>query len=425
MRTRKKSGRSDSAYGTGGSVVVEKCQVCGSKGLEPVIFLGYMPPVNEMRPVGERPREQPSYPAEVLHCPKCSLVQLGLTVDPKILFPPRYPYTSSTTRILRENFADLYRECRTLLELGADDLIVDIGSNDGNLLSNFRDGHRVLGVTPEEIGRIAIKRGIPTIIDYFRPEVAERILRKYGKPKVVTATNVFAHIEKPNDVVRLVKRMIPKDGVFISESHYLLRLVETLQYDTVYHEHLRYYSLHSLKNLLERHGLEVFHAREIPTHGGSIRVYAGRKGAYPVRGSVRELLDREDRDLMGIGKLREFAGKVVMSKLKLHRLLLDVKESGGRVYGIGAPSRASTLINYVGLDEGIVDCVLEVAGSHKVGKYMPGTLIPVVDESRLYEDQPEYALLFSWHIAEELAPKIRGKGYRGKFIVPLPEPRII
>lgn len=425
MRTRKKSGRSDSAYGTGGSVVVDRCQVCGSKTLERVIFLGFMPPVNEMRPIGERPREQPSYPAEVLHCPECSLVQLGLTVDPKVLFPPGYPYTSSTTRILRENFADLYRECRTLIELGADDLVVDIGSNDGNLLSNFKDGHRVLGVTPEEIGRIAVKRGIPTIIDYFRPEVADKILKRHGKPKVVTATNVFAHIEKPNDVVRQVKRLMPKDGVFISESHYLLRLVETLQYDTVYHEHLRYYSLHSLKNLLERHGLEVFHAREIPTHGGSVRVYAAKKGAYPVRDSVRELLVREDRELMGIGRLREFAEKVVMSKLKLHKLLLEVKESGARVYGIGAPSRASTLISYVGLDEGVVDCVLEVEGSHKIGKCMPGTLIPVVEESRLYADQPEYALLFSWHIADELAPKIRGKGYRGKFIVPLPEPRII
>ncbi len=407
----------------GSSSVVEKCQVCGHPGLEGVLFLGYLPPVNEMHHIGKKPHEQPSYPAQVLYCPKCSLVQLGLVVDAKILFPPEYPYTSSTTRILKENFAELYRECGTIIKLGPEDLVVDIGSNDGNLLGNFKS-HRVLGVTPEKIGEIAIGKGIPTIIDYFTPGVADGIVSEYGKAKVVTATNVFAHIEDVNGAVDNILRILAEDGMFISESHYFPSLLETLQYDTIYHEHLRYYSLHSLKYLLEKHGLEIVHARKIPTHGGSVRVYAARKGAHGVRDSVDRMLE-EEKGVLDLKRLEDFRRGVVRSKLELLSVLKDIKGQGKSIYGIGAPSRSSTLINYVGLDDGIIDCVMEIEGSHKIGKCVPGTLIPVLEESMLYRDQPDYALLFSWHIADELIPKIREKGFKGGFIVPLPKPRIV
>ena len=148
--------------------VVENCQVCNNPNLEPILFLGYLPPANRVHLIGEKPKEQLSFPAQILYCQKCHLVQLGLVVDPKILFPPEYPYTSSTTKILRDNFAELYLECRGILNLKKDDLIVDIGSNDGNLLGNFRDSHKVLGVTPEEIGKFAIEKGIPTLISFLK-----------------------------------------------------------------------------------------------------------------------------------------------------------------------------------------------------------------------------------------------------------------
>lgn len=416
--------RDESTFGTGGSFVVENCQICDNPDLESVLFLGFLPPVNGFRPIGERPQEQPSYPAELLYCGNCDLVQLGLVVDPKIIFPPGYPYTSSTTRILRENFAQLYTEARSLIHLGPEDLVVDIGSNDGNLLSNFME-HRVLGITPEDIGRLAIKKGIPTIIDYFSGNVVDKVLSEDGKAKIVTATNVFAHMEDINKVTEDIGRLLTDDGMFISESHYLKGLVETLQYDTIYHEHLRHYSLHSLESLLERHGLQVIHAREIPTHGGSIRVYAAREGQYPVRDSVQHLLDSEEGVVNNVEGLKEFGERVTASKQALHSLLYDLRKGGSRVWGISAPSRATTLINYTGIDHGILGPVVEIPGSHKIGNYIPGTRIPVIEESHLYQDQPEYALMLSWHIADELAPKIRGKGYKGKFIVPLPEPRVI
>jgi len=414
------------AAGTGSSVVVETCQVCGSAGLEEAMFLGYLPPVNQMRKIGERPQEQPAYPAQLLYCPKCRLVQLGLVVDPEVLFPPDYPYTSGTTKILRENFAELYHETRTVVPLGAQDLVVDIGSNDGTLLSNFhKGGHRVRGIEPSQVGNLGNDRGIPTWISFFDRPIASWVRSEEGPATVVTATNVFAHIENVHEVVDNILLLLDERGVFISESHYLMSLLETLQYDTIYHEHLRYYSLHSLKYLLESHGLEVIRARRIPTHGGSIRVYAARTGVLPQHPSVEAILEEEAAAGFGSARLAEFKRRAVISKLDLHGLLAGIKKSGGRVYGIGAPSRASTLIHYTGLDDGILDCVLEVSGSLKVGKYMPGTVIPVVEESRLFEDQPDYALLLSWHIAGELIPKLTARGFRGQYIVPLPAPRIV
>ena len=415
----------DLARGTGTSVVVDKCQTCGDEDLHSILFLGYLPPVNTMPKIGARPVEQPGYPAELLWCQKCQLVQLGLIVDPHVLFPREYPYTSSTTKILRENFAELYEECSSLIDLSPHDLIVDIGSNDGNLLSNFQEKHRVQGVTPEDIGQIARDRGIPTVQAYFGRDIAQRIVDESGKAKIITATNVFAHIEDIHEIVSSIVELLDDDGVFISESHYLVPFVETLQYDTIYHEHLRYYSLHSLQALLESHGLEVFHAKQIPTHGGSIRVYAAREGRREADETVVPLLEHEKNTVQTAEQFAEFKRQVVLSKLELLALLLNIKKQGDQIYGIGAPSRASTLINYVGIDDGLVDCVVEINGSYKIGKYIPGTTIQVLDESILFEEQPQYALLLSWHIADELAPKIKSLGFKGDFIVPLPRPLIV
>jgi hypothetical protein len=414
------------AAGTGASVPVESCQVCGHDVLDDVLSLGYMPPVNQMVPIGQVPRQQPWFPTNLLHCRNCDLVQLGLAVDPVIIFPPEYPYTSGTTKLLRDNFADLHRESAAMLGLGDKDLVVDIGSNDGTLLSNFQNGgHRVLGIEPTDVGDIANRRGIPTLKRYFGTEVAREVKRDYGPARVVTAANCFAHIEDVHAIVDGIVEMLSDDGVFISESHYLIGLLDTLQYDTVYHEHLRYYSVASLKHLLEMHDLEVFHARPIPSHGGSIRVYAARRGAHPVQDSVRHMLAAEPRGKAMSKRLADFKRDVVLSKLRLLAMLRDLKEKGARIAGISAPSRASTLVNYVGLDEGIIDYVVEIGGSLKIGKCMPGTAIPVVDEAKLFSDQPDCALIFSWHIADELAPKLKAKGFRGQLITPLPVPRFL
>lgn len=407
------------------SKAITYCQICHSTQLKPSLFLGYLPPVNLMSDISKPLTEKPSYPAGILFCEQCGLVQLGLTVNAEVLFPQSYPYTSSTTKILRDNFFELAQECGQLLSLTKNDLIVDIGSNDGNLLSFFVGKNRVLGITPETIGQLAVAKGIPTIFSYFNSETVSTILKQYGLAKLITATNVFAHIDDVHDVLKQIKKLLDKKGVFISESHYLLSLIETLQYDTIYHEHLRYYSVSALQYLFEMHDLEIFHCKKIPTHGGSIRVYAARKGDYSLLPSVKAILEMEGKERVGLQRLKQFEKNVLASKLDLLSMLKEIKQSEKSIFGISAPSRASTLINYCGIDNGILDCVCEVSGSYKIGKYIPGTIIPVVDEKRLFEEQPDYALLLSWHIADELIPKLRKNGYRGQFIVPLPTPKIV
>ncbi len=406
---------------------IERCQVCSSLELKSVLFLGYLPPVNRMLPVGQIPDQEPWFPAEMLYCPKCHLVQLGYAVDPEILFPPEYPYTSGTTRILRENFADLYREVQQRVGLGPQDLAVDIGSNDGTLLSNFKQGgHKTAGIEPSLTAKMAEERGIPTLMTFFNKAAVDAVKSKFGQPKIITATNVFAHIHRVNELMDNIEVLAGDEGVFISESHYLKDLVETLQYDTIYHEHLRYYSVTSLKYLLESRGFRIFHVKKIPTHGGSIRVYASKSPKYKVEGSVETILREEIvAGLNSDSWIESFRNRVSNSKLELYELLNGLKRGGALIYGIGAPSRASTLVSYVGLDDCLVKYVMEVKGSKKLDKYMPGTKIPVLEESTLYQDQPPYVLLLSWHIAPELCRNLKKQGFKGDFIVPLPKPRLV
>ena len=403
---------------------IKKCQVSGSKKLKKILSLGSIPFVNDTHKINSNNLMTISAPLELYYCPTSKLVQLNIEVDKKILFPKSYPYTSSTTKILRENFSRLRNQIDKNNFLKKNDLIIDIGSNDGNLLSNFKDRYKVLGVTPENIGKIAIKKGIPTIIDYFDTPVVTKINKKYGKAKIITATNVFAHINEVNKLIKNIKRCLVEDGVFISESHYLLPLIETNQYDTIYHEHLRYYSLTSLNYLFSMHQLEIFKAEKIDTHGGSIRIYAARKKIYKIDASVKRIKNNE-KNLEK--KLLNFKDRVLNSKLEFYNLLTRIRKNKKnlKIAGISAPSRSTTLINYLGLDENIIECIFEVKGSKKIGMYLPGTKIKIIEEKIQNLKEYQYLLIFSWHIQKDIIKVLRKKGYKGKFIIPLPEPRVI
>ena len=405
------------------SKTIDRCQISGAQDLKTVLSLGYLPPVNKLNKINSSLHEDAFYPAELMFSPSSKLLQLSTIVDKEILFPKEYPYTSSTTKILRENFKELYEECRKIISISSKDLVIDIGSNDGNLLNNFKKHHKILGITPEKIGKIAIKKGINTLIKYFNKDTANLILKKFGRAKIVTATNVFAHIEDVNSLMKNLLQILINDGIFISESHYLVSLIKTNQYDTIYHEHLRYYSLTSLKYLFNKYGMEIIHAKKINTHGGSIRVYAARKKRFEIHKSVTKILNFEKK-FLNWKTFTNFKKNVAQSKLNLYSILKKLKNKNKKIYGIGAPSRASTLINYVGLDENIIDCVLEIEGSYKIGSYIPGKKIPILSEKKLYNVPPDFVILFSWHIATELKLNLKKRGYKGKFIIPLPYPKI-
>ena len=405
------------------SKTISKCQISGSNDLKSIMFLGYLPPPTEMKKIHSKIEEETFYPADLVYSPTSKLVQLNTIVNKKILFSKDYAYTSSTTKILRENFQELYNDCNKIVKISSSDLVIDIGSNDGNLLGNFKNHHRVLGITPEKIGKIAIQKGIPTLIRYFDKPAAKLVLKKYGKAKIITATNVFAHIENVSELMKNILKILQKDGVFISESHYLVSLIKTNQYDTIYHEHLRYYSLSSLKYLFDKYGLKIIHAKKINTHGGSIRVYATRSRKFKINKNVKKILSLEKKYL-NWKTFNNFRKNVVKSKINLYSILKKIKNKNKKICGIGAPARASTLINYIGLDENIIDYVLEIEGSKKIGNYIPGTKIPILSEKKLFIDQPDFAILFSWHVASELKIKLRKRGFKGKFIIPLPTPSI-
>ena len=362
------------------SKTIDRCQISKKKDLKCILSLGYLPPVNDYQPIKSKKKETLFFPAELMFSKSSKLVQLSTIVNKEIIFPKEYPYTSSTTKILRENFKNLYLESSKLLDLNKNDLIVDIGSNDGNLLSNFINNHRVLGITPELIGKIAIKKGINTVLKYFDNSTTNYVLKKYGQARLITATNVFAHIDNIDSVMKNINRLLKKNGVFITESHYLVKLIQTVQYDTIYHEHMRYYSLASLNYLFKKYNLKIFYAKEIPTHGGSIRVYVTKNNKKKTHPSVNKILNYEKKFLNN-ETFKTFKKKVILSKIKLYSLLNKIKSKNKVVYGVGAPSRAATLINYVGINEDIIDCILEIKGSYKIGKYMPGTNIPILNEN--------------------------------------------
>ena len=402
---------------------INRCQISNSNKLQKILSLGLIPPVNQMNDLKLNLKDQSFFPTELFYCPKSNLVQLGIEVDKKILFPKEYPYTSSTTKILRDNFAELSKEIERHYPLEQNDLIIDIGSNDGNLLSNFKKKCKILGVTPENIAQLARKKGIPTIQDYFSKNLSLKIKKKYGKAKIITATNVFAHMENIVTLLKSIKSLMNKDGIFISESHYLYDLIHYNQYDTIYHEHLRQISLSSLKYLFNKVGLEIIRAKRINTHGGSIRVYAALKGIYKKSKKLISLFQKEKK--LFNKKIYSFEKKVTKSKLDLYKVLAKLRNKNNKIYGISAPSRATTLANYVGLKSDIIDCILEIDGSKKINTYLPGTDIPIFNEKKLYKDQPEYAFIFSWHISEEIIKNLKSRGFKGKFIVPLPSPKII
>jgi hypothetical protein len=327
---------------------------------------------------------------------------------------------------LRENFKNQFDEINEFLDLGENDLVVDIGSNDGTLLSNYRSTTKILGVEPTNAADVAISQEIPTLKEFFTKELAQQISREHGKAKVITACNVFAHIPRLSELMTGITELLDEDGVFVSESHYLFSLIETLQFDTIYHEHLRYYSVKFLNRLFEDFGMEIIKVSHIPTHGGSIRVWAGKKGRFQKQESVKNALIFEEEKLSdGVNLLEKFVADLLLWRQEFRKLISEIGLAGHSLAAIGAPSRASTLISFAGLTHLDISAVGEIRGSHKIGRFMPGTNIPIIDEYDTLASKPDYLLMLSWHIAAELMPKIREKGFKGKFIIPLPDPKIV
>jgi hypothetical protein len=405
-------------------MTLKSCQFCKETRLKVALDLGFMPPVNVMSRVGEDQKSLDYFPLEFGHCTNCGLVQIANEVSSKIVFPETYPYLSGMTSSLVENFRNQSKLVMEKLQLDKDDLIVDIGSNDGSLLDQYASFARVLGVEPTAAYKVAIKKGISTLNDFFSAQLAEEILSQSGKAKIITACNVFAHIPNLDDLLSGISKLLSEEGIFISESHYVFDLLKNLQFDTIYHEHLRYYSSSFLVEAFKKFDLEVFKIENITTHGGSIRVWAGRPNKFIIEKSVEEFLNDEKQLNLNLA-IDDFSLKVYKWRNSFRGLISELVSKNLKIIGIGAPSRSSTLISYSGLNEQDVSMVAELKNSGKIGRYMPGTRIPIVEESEALKTNPDYLLLLSWHISQEIIHSLRSKGYKGGFIIPLPNPTLI
>lgn len=406
---------------------ITACQICGNKKLEDIINLDHQPPCDVLPNAKEIKEEEIHYPTNVVRCTSCGLVQLDFIPPPQIVFHQKYPYRTGITQMLVDNFKSLAAETVKTLKLKPRSLIVDIGSNDGTALQQFKDkGMRVLGVEPTDVARIAIRNKIPTINDFFSEDTARKIVKRHGRASLVIATNVFAHVNNLSGFMKGVGRLLPLGEVFISESQYLLDTVQKTQYDTMYHEHLRFYSLKPLVLLFKNFGFTLTDAKRIPSSGGSIQVWATKGKNLRQSSRLKNLIRAEERfSLYHAKTFKNFKKRVELSRLTLIKLLCELKLAGKTIAGVGSPGRSSPILNYCHIDPLLVPYLAEQSTSLKLGLFSPGTHIPVVDEKRLLKEQPEYALIFAWHIAEAIIKKLRARGLRSKFILPLPKVKII
>jgi SAM-dependent methyltransferase len=404
------------------------CRMCSSASLHLFLDLGFTPPADQFRRKDQLREPDVYYPLEVMMCEDCGLAQLSHVVSPEVLYRNDYPYESSTTTTGRRHWMDFATGVVKRLQLPSDSLAVDIGSNVGVLLESFRScGLRVQGVDPAaNIVLIAQRNGVDTICDFFNAETARKILAEKGPASVITGTNVFAHIDDLNALIRSVKELLNDRGVFIFEAPYFVNLLKQNEYDTIYHEHLSYLSVKPLLPFFAKHDMEVFDVQQSDIHGGSFRVFAGRRGRWPIQKVVRDLVEQEEKQ--GIYKrevLARFAAAVEKNKRDLTWLLHSLKHEGKRIVGVSAPAKGMTLLNYCGIDDGLLDFVTEKA-QLKIGRFTPGAHIPVVSDAELLERQPDYALLLAWNFADEIMRNLsefRRRG--GKFIIPIPTPRIV
>jgi len=390
--------------------------------------LGHQPPSDQFVRAERLDNNITYYPLRVVNCDQCKFVQLDHVVDPEILYQDDYPYVSSTTNAGRTHFDSFAGSVVEKYNLSKDDMVIDIGSNVGVLLDGFkRRGTKVLGIDPApNIAAIAESNGIPTKVAFFGHGVADMVKETHGHAKVITGSNVFAHINDLNKVMEEVDTLLDEKGVFIIEVPYLRHLFDFMEYDTIYHEHLSYISLMPLVPFFKKKGFEISHLDEVKIHGGSLRIHISRIGDYTPTPIVEEMITSEERD--GIHEqenLENFARKVKKNRDDLISLIHNLKADGKRIAGVSAPAKGMTLLNYCGVSKDDLEFVTEKC-ELKIGRFTPGSNIPVMRDEDLISHEIDYALLLAWNFKDEIIknlPEFRERG--GKFIIPIPEPHIV
>jgi len=404
------------------------CRFCGSILENTFCDLGVSPLANSFLSRKQLNKMEPFYPLHVYVCGECYLVQLQEFESPESIFED-YAYFSSYSESWLQHCKNYTESVVDKFSLNPDSLVVEVASNDGYLLQYFKQkGIQVLGVEPaRNVAKVAIESGIETIVGFFGESLASELAAQGKQANLIVANNVLAHVPDINSFVQGLKQILKPDGVVTLEFPHLLNLINYTQFDTIYHEHFSYLSLITSKKIFEHNGLEVFDVDELPTHGGSLRVYLKHSGnVYPAQSAtVENILEKEMK--AGLDTLRpylEFTKKVNIIKNDLLKFLISKKEQNKSIVAYGAAAKGNTLLNYAGVKTEYIDCVVD-KNPHKQNKFLPGSHIPVLKEEVIKEKKPDYILILPWNLREEIVQQLGYvRDWGGEFVTPIPQVKV-
>src|SRR3990167_4310727 len=410
---------------------LNKCRICGSRELFKFLNLGLMPIPNGFLKIEDTNKPEDKYELSCLSCENCGLVQLKNMVNPNLMFK-NYVYVPSESKTMMNNFSNLSHQIFSTSKLGGKSLIVDIGSNDGSLLSFFKNyGTKILGVDPaENLAKIAELKGIPTEIKLFNLKNAKLIKNKHGEADVITATNVIAHVDNLHDFFEGVSYLLREKGIFVTEFPYFLELIRRNEFDTIYHEHLSYFSLKPWLKLIKSHCFEVLRIQKLPIHGGSIRLIHKKQNEKSENPNSKNIVNHltfleDERNIYSGETLSNFENKVRVLKIELTTLLKNLKRKRKKIVGYGAAAKGNILTNYFDIGPETLDYIVD-STPYKQGLFTPGKHIPIYAENRLTIDRPDYVLILAWNFAEEIIKKeMTFRKLGGKFIIPIPKLKVV
>ena len=399
------------------------CQICNSKKLNLVLDLGHQPLCDSLLTKEMLNKLEKTFPLRMMWCEECCLAQLDYCVDGNEVYHPDYPYRTGITKELVEYLENMSDSLIKKYNLNENDLVVDLGSNDGTLLNGFKNNRiNVIGVEPTNISQIANKNNVETIQDFFTVDVADNIKTKIGEASLILATNMFAHMATIGEVISGIELLLKPVGVFVFENHYLLDVIEGGQFDTIYHEHLRTYSLKSLIKLFSYYNFTVTDVERGTRYGGNIRVHVTKGKNRNVSESVESLLKLEEKSgLYKIETYEKFADRVKQAKNDFMNFILKIKSEGKTIVGNSCPGRSVTLLNYYGVDSELLPYIAEQPTSLKLDKFLPGKHMPIINNEILIKEQPDYVVLLAWHYAKPIMDQLKERGLKSNFIIPLPD----